>query len=222
MNGANNMANRRLVEARALKRRATALRNRGEFTRSLGTLDAAIRVLETPDPDQEESATEVLEVIAEIADTYGMKGGVFRRIPDLDAALVAYTIGAEIEVSKGLTSTYNRSNIIALSITAKETKPTDPTIRKQLASTIQTLEADTAGPRSDEWWAWADLAQYHLLYGEPEKARESHRKGLSKTGATAEEIKRHGLILEELAGRTANSAPGISASIRAAIEELPL
>ena len=163
-----------------------------------------------------------MEVIAEIADTHGMKGGVFRRIPDLDAALAAYTTGAEIEVSKGLRSTYNRSNVIALSITAKGAKPTDPAIRNQLVNIIQTLEADIEGPRSDEWWAWADLAQYQLLNGKPEKARKSHQNGLSKTGATAEEIKRHALVLDELAGRTASTAPAISASIRAAIDELPL
>jgi hypothetical protein len=161
------------------------------------------------------------EIRAELADTYGMKGGIFRRMGDLAAALTAYKEGGEIGENDNLPSTYNRSNIISLSFMGIGMKPTDPEMRKRHADVIRQLEANITGPRSDEWWAWSDLAQVYLLNGEPGKARACYTKALSKTGATSDEIERHVTILEELADKTAVSAPTIAASIRAAIDELP-
>lgn len=215
------MADPRLAEARALKKKATALRNRGEFKRAREILDDAISVLETQRPDYEPTLTDAREVRAELADTHGMRGGFFRRTGELNAALAAYTTGAGIEESDNLSTTYSRSNVITLSIVAKGLAPTDLAIRKQLASVIGHLEVETAGPRSDEWWAWSDLAQFYLLNGEPDKARACYANAISKTGATAEEIKRHATILGELCDKIKDSAPGIAASIRAAIDELP-
>lgn len=214
------MADPRLIEARTLKRKATALRNRSEFKRAQETLDEAIRVLTTQRQDYEPTLTDAKEVLAELADTHGMKGGNFRRTGELDAALQAYAAGAEIEVSENLSTTYNRSNVITLSITAKELSPMGDAIRKHLASVIGHLEVETAGSRSDEWWAWSDLAQFYLLNGEPDKARTCYTNALSKTGATAEEIRRHATILGELADKIKDSAPKISASILSAVKEL--
>jgi len=215
------MTDLRQTEARVLKRKATALRNRGELKRARETLDEAIRVLETQRPDYEPTIVNEKEVRAELADTHGMKGGIFRRMGEHDAALAAYTKGAGIEESDNLSTTYNRSNVITLSITTKGLAPTDLAIRAHLASVIAHLEAETAGPRCDEWWAWSDLAQFYLLNGEPDKARACYTNAINKTGATADEIKRHVTILGELADKTATSAPGVAASIRAAIDELP-
>ena len=213
------MTDPRLDEARALKKKATALRNRGQLPRALETLDEAIRILEPLPADADVSAAVVKEVRAELADTLGMKGGTFRRAGDLDAALAAYTAGREIEVADQQ-STYNLANVIALRITHEGRSPEDPAIRADLARAIAHLEAETSGPRSDEWWAWSDLAQFYLLTGEPGKARASYATATTKTGATAEEIKRHAAVLEELERKTAASAPEIAKTIRAAIDEL--
>lgn len=215
------MPDPRQTEARVLKSKATALRNRGEFKRALDALDEAIKVLETQRLDYEPMAINEKEVRAELADTHGMKGGIFRRMGKYDDALAAYTMGAGIEERDNLSTTYNRSNLIALSITAKGLAPTDQAIRTHLASVIGHLEIETAGPRSDEWWAWSDLAQFYLLNGEPDKARMCYSSAISKTGATVDEIRRHVTILEELADKTAASVPTIAASIRATIVELP-
>lgn len=215
------MADPRLDEARALKKKATALRNRGEFSRAEEALDEAIRVLEAPRPDCVPSPADMREVRGELADTYGMKGGICRRIGKPDAALAAYKKGKEIEDEDDLGTTYNRSNVITLSITAKESAPTDPDIRKSLRSVIEHLEVETAGPRKDEWWAWSDLGQFYLLNGEADKARAAYANAISKTGASASEIKRHATILAELAEKTKDTAPEIAASIRATIDELP-
>jgi tetratricopeptide (TPR) repeat protein len=214
------MADPRLAEARALKRKATALRNRGEFKRAKEALDEAIRVLETPRPEYEPTPADIKEVRGELADTHGMKGGIFRRTLELDKALTAYETGATIEEDDNLSTTYNRSNVITLSITAKGQALKDPEIRKRLASVIEDLGVETAGPRSDEWWAWSDLAQFYLLNGEPDKARASYANAINKTGATASEIKRHVTILGELADKITATAPEIAASIRATIDKL--
>jgi tetratricopeptide (TPR) repeat protein len=220
MNGERNMADPRQIEARVLKSKATALRNRGEFKRALDSLDEAIRVLEAKRSDCEPTTIDEKEVRVELADTHGMKGGISRRMGEDDAALAAYTTGARIEKNGNLSTTYNRSNVITLSITAKGLAPTDQAIRMLLANVIEELERETKGPRRDEWWAWSDLAQFYLLNGEPDKARACYTNALSKTGATVSEIKRHVAILADLAGKIAESAPTIAANIRAAIAEL--
>lgn len=213
------MSDPRLDEARALKRKATALRNRGQLPRAQDTIDEAILILDALGRKSEMPQGSLAEVRAELADTYGMKGGILRRMGDWNAALRAYKAGAGIE-EKDDSGTYNRSNVITLSITANGLAPTDPEIRKILEDVIVHLESETAGPRSDEWWAWSDLAQFYLLRGEPTKARECYAQAISRTGATAEEIKRHAAILNELAEATATTSPEVAASIRAAVREL--
>jgi hypothetical protein len=210
MGGANNMAEPRLVEARDLKCRATALR----------TLDEAIRVLATQLPNHQPTATDTAKLRAELADAYGMKGGILRRAGELDAALDAFSAGARIEESDNLSITYNRSNVIILSVMTKGLNRTDHIIHEKLATIIGKLEFEIAGVRHDEWWAWSDLCQFYLLNGEPDKARTCYRNAISRTGATSDEIKRHVTILDELADKTAATAPGIAASIRAVAEEL--
>ena len=219
--GSSRIAGPRLAEARALKERATALRNHGELRQAQETLDEAIRVLATPISEHQPTTTDAGELRAELADTYGMKGGIFRRAGELYAALKAYETGAEIEDSDKLSTTYNRSNVITLSITEKGLNPTDHDIRELLANVIRELESETAGTRRDEWWAWSDLGQFYLLDGEPDKASASYKNAISKTGATADEIKRHITILGELADKTAGTAPEIAANIRDMIEEIP-
>jgi tetratricopeptide (TPR) repeat protein len=218
--GGSRIADPPLTEARALKRRATALRNRGELGQAQEALDEAIRVLATLLSEHTSTATDAGELRAELADTYGMKGGIFRRAGEPDAALKAYETGAEIEESDKLGTTYNRSNVITLSITEKGLNPTGHEIRELLANIIRELESETAGARRDEWWAWSDLGQFYLLNGEPDKARACYSNTISKTGATADEIRRHVTILGELAAKTAATAPGIAASISAMVEEL--
>jgi tetratricopeptide (TPR) repeat protein len=205
-------------EVRALKARATALRNRGQFERAQEALNRAIRVLEGL-RDAPETPAAAKEIRAELADTHGMKGGIFRRAGSLVEALAAYRRGREIEV-QDQESTYNLSNTITLSITQERQSPEDPGIRADLARVIDLLQAQTAGARSDEWWAWSDLAQFHLLNGDPDAARACYAKAISGTGATADEIKRHVAILRELEQVAEANAPTIAQSIRSAIIDL--
>jgi tetratricopeptide (TPR) repeat protein len=213
------MVGSRLDEARGLKKKATALRNRGQYERAQNTLDEAVRLLSTLLKERELPVREAKDIRAELADTFGMKGGVFRRAGDLSAALAAYQEGRKVE-EIDQESTYNLSNVIGLTVTQKGESPNDPILRKDLARAIEHIEREIAGPRRDEWWAWSDLGQFYLLNNEPDKARSCYSDGRKQAGPTAEEIKRHVAILEELSERTAATAPEIAANIRTQITEL--
>src|SRR5688500_11303579 len=92
MNGENLMTDTRLNEARDLKERATALRKRGQLDRALSVLDQAIKLL-----TQLRLEADTTEIRTELADTYGMIGGVRRRQHEPKAALEAYREGRKFE-----------------------------------------------------------------------------------------------------------------------------
>jgi tetratricopeptide (TPR) repeat protein len=203
-----------------LKQRATALRNVGAFEKAIATLDEVTHRLEALIP-QASGDDDVRRIRAELADAYGMKGEVHRRWlggdDHLGRALAMYKLGRDIESELQL-STYNSSNVITLAIT-HEKKGMDASLRKDLDSVIAGLERDTKGPRSDEFWAWADLAQFCLLRGDVDRARDSYREAL-KRGPTTTELKRHVEILRELAAGIRDTEPDKAETITAAAREL--
>jgi len=205
----------KLDEARALKRRATALRNRGELGRARDTIIQAIQIFESLRGEPQMPDAVAREVPGELADAFGIKGGILRRMNDLKGALDAYREGRKIE-DQDKESTYNLSNVITLEITHEGRSSMDPEIRKDIREAVDRLTKDTQSARKDEWWAWADLAQFCLLLNEPGAARAAYSSARG-TGMTAQEIKRHVEILRELSDKT---APEISQTIRAAIIEL--
>jgi tetratricopeptide (TPR) repeat protein len=208
-----------LKEARDLKEDATASRNLEEYDEAQKTLDEAIALLSSQMEEIGWSALTAKDIRTELADTFGMKGGVFRRSGNIAEALNAYRKGQSLEdIDKE--STYNLSNVIALSITADRRSPNDPALRKDIESAIERLERATKGKRKDEWWAWADLAQFYLLHNEPDTARSRYARGRREAGPTKNEIRRNIAILEELAGYMAGTAPEIAANLREAIAEL--
>lgn len=213
------MSETELEAVRALKSKATAERNRGRLDRAQQRLDDATAILKTLLSDGKLADREAQQVRGELADTFGMKGGVFRRMSDLPAALKAYSEGLVLERQVG-SSTYNLGNVIALSIAVEGASPEDAKMREYLAQAIKVLENDVHGPRRDEWWAWADLAQFYLLDGKPDKARESYVNGRLQAGPSKDEVNRHVTVLRELAEQTAVTAPSVSAGLQAAVREL--
>jgi tetratricopeptide (TPR) repeat protein len=187
----------------------------------LSTLDQAIRELNALQAESNVTESLAKEIRGEIADTFGMKGGVYRRKQELQNALDAYKKGRAIEnIDKQ--STYNLSNVITLSITFEGRSPTESDLREDIQHAIKHLETETQGPRKDEWWAWSDLGQFYLLSNNVAKARESYIQGLKLTGATRDEIDRHVEVLKELAKKTAEKTPEIAENIRAVINELTI
>src|SRR5207247_2062200 len=103
----------RLDEIGKLKEKATAMRNRGAYDRALSILTQATEQLEKFREDQSIDEDSAKEVRAALADTYGMKGGIYRRLNQLQKALEQYRLGCEIE-KQDKQSTYNLSNVITL------------------------------------------------------------------------------------------------------------
>jgi len=208
-----------LDAVRALKSKATAERNRGRLDRAQQRLDEAIAMLRQMMDDKSLDTRSLEDVRGELADTFGMKGGVYRRAGDLRGALQTYRQGLELERQVG-TSTYNLGNVIKLSIGVESASPDTAPLREQLASAIEVLDQQTGGARRDEWWAWADLAEFLLLAGQPERARRAHADGRRLAGPSNDDVQRHISLLRELAEQTQTSAPAVSKALQAAVQEL--
>jgi len=208
----------KLERIRELKRRATAFRNRKKYKESLQLLDTAIADLKDLQKAEDIDEHEAQAVRAELADTYGMKGGVYRRIPELNRALAEYRCGMQIE-DLDKQSTYNASNVITLSISQEHKAPSDPDLSEHLHRVIDDLEQKTQAGRSDEWWAWSDLGQFYLLRNDVDKSRSVYRRAI-QTGPTGEEYRRHLDILHELAAATRESTPDVSKGISQMLAEL--
>lgn len=208
-----------LDPARALKSKATAERNRGRFDRALQRLDEAIELLDSQLKPCSPESPEAVALRAEIADSMGMKGGVYRRLGKPAEALAAYGKGLALEDEAAM-STYNLLNVISLSLSVNQESPHSPLMRAHLDRAIRALEKDTLGPRRDEWWAWADLAQAYLLNGQPELAAKAHSEGRRHAGPSAEEVNRHTTLLEVLADSTSTIDQETALDLRRAAHEL--
>lgn len=201
-----------IADIREIKREATAARNLEEWDEAIRLFNDAVaalnELLENTGADEKKAR----EIRTELADTYGMKGGTYRRMGELSNALAAYRRGLDLErVDKR--STYNASNVVTLGITLENMSPLQPEIQEDLDRVIMELEdATTEGGRGDEWWALSDLGQFYLLRNLPDKAREAYRRALKK-GPTTDELIRHCQILEELRNATRTNAPEISRNI---------
>jgi tetratricopeptide (TPR) repeat protein len=208
-------------DARRIKQRATVLRNLKKYAAALEQFDVAIdrlnAVLALPDVE----APDVRLARAELADTYGMKGGTYRRWADLPnhraLAHEQYRQGLEVERTDRQ-STYNAGNVITLSI-SDEHKALDAALREDLDRVIADLTAATSGPRADEFWAWSDLAQFHLLRKDVPMARSTYQQALQR-GPKADELKRHLDVLRELADGTRAYDAELSGMIATTIKEL--
>lgn len=205
-----------LDEIVALKQRAVALRNRDKLDAALQVLDQAEERLEAllaePALDRERRA----KLAAELADTHGMKGGVNRRRRRLDEALDEYEAGAVVEGSEA-TTTYNLGNSIVLSLVLGRATLDDALLRERIDSIVQRLQRQVAGARSDEWWAYADLAQFRLLQGDVAGARQAYVKGRA-TGPSAAELQRPLEVLAEIAAALKPSHPQRHDEVRAFID----
>lgn len=189
-----------LEDVSAAKQKAMVLRNRGRHDEALNTLDGIIDGLKARAHAAKDDARALAAIDAELADAYGMRGGVNRRRDKPAEALADYRIGLEYERHDAdRKSSYNLGNVIALQIVAG-TKPDDPSLAGEIDEAIASLQRQTApgGERSDEWWAWADLGQFRLLRGDLAGAREAYQEGRRRSGPKASEIKRHFDVLREL------------------------
>ena len=208
----------RFDELCALKQRATALRKSGQMDQALVLLGLVVDGLKAMGDERRDDARLSMQIRAELADTYGMRGGMHRRRNDLRAALADYRLGLQPEQESGQ-STYNLGNVITLSIALGEASPGDPELRERIDRAIRTLERETTGSRGDEWWALSDLGQFYLLQGNVVAARNCYALG-RRTGPSSAEVQRHIDILLELATAVSRRDPRLGETMLAFIDEL--
>src|SRR5260370_21617735 len=140
----------------------------------------AIRSLQdlgTPDLSSPKRASETEITIAEqLADCWGILGGVYRSQGDLDEARKAYDEGYKDESSNrfNVINTYNRVNRLVVRILAKPDLLSDSaplvedieepaTMRQLLGKADEEIERQLREGRRDKPWALADLAMVRLL-----------------------------------------------------------
>jgi tetratricopeptide (TPR) repeat protein len=164
-------------EIKRLKDSAKGNRNFGQYEDALADLDAAIALAQkaldegaTDDPGQK------TDLLLQLADCYGMKGGVYRRFDGrLDDALAMYRSGLEYEQQLQV-NTYNLSNVIAISLVKDGAAL--PSLLPLIGDGIRMLgiQVQEGGCRTQEWWAYADLGLFYLLCGRWGEAREQYAR----------------------------------------------
>lgn len=210
-----------LDEVKRIKQKATVLRNLKKYGAAIEQFDVAVgklqALLASPGVDAEDARA----ARAELADTYGMKGGSYRRWVDLAdhraLALGQYREGLDVERTDKQSS-YNAGNVITLSISL-ERQTLDETLRADLGRVIKDLTQATKGPRADEFWAWSDLAQFHLLGKDLQQARTTYHDALQR-GPKPDELNRHIDVLRELVEGTRAYDTELSNMIATMIKEL--
>ena len=209
---------RNLDEIRSVKLWAVAMRNQREYDVAIKLLEDARVVLDRMSADRGLEPRSLVEIRSELADTFGMKGGVYRRQQRLHEAYEEYKQGEAVE-HIDQQSTYNLSNVISLGVSHEGISPMADDMRRRIQLAIRQLEGNTGGERTDEWWAWSDLGQLYLLSGDANKAEHAYERA-RKTGPTSEEYRRHVDMLKQLYEVTSKTAPEIAQGIDRLLTEL--
>ncbi len=169
-----------LEEVLGLKDGAKSARDQGDWPGALADLQDALDLLNTMADDGSE------DIAAEIADTYGMIGGIERRwalategadrAEHLERSRQAYDDGFRHEDRLGSRepTTYNRINRIVARVLARSSiladEQGDLDIYTELAIAEEMVTEQIDGPRKRDPWAYCDLLTIQLLSGGREAA----------------------------------------------------
>lgn len=163
-----------------------------EFRSGISVLNQAISKLEstpawaaTRPGAQESLSDEARDVLAELIEAYGSRGGMHRRLGELSAALEAYRSGARLEEDYVAASTYNRVNAVKLALLAGSSCLVD--LRPDIAAleSLLTRQLTEDQAQSDSAWSWADLGDCRALLGDVPGAERAYRTFVEKAGSQA-------------------------------------
>lgn len=152
-----------------LKSDADADRDFDDYEGAFGHLERAITELTRFRKKLQEAAsggaTEAgmieRDIALKLSDFYGMRGGVLRRLNQLEEAEASYRLGADIEDDFGFEVTYNRTNVLVLELLREPARIVE--VQLLVASAREALIQATRGEEKNRWWSWADLGLLHLL-----------------------------------------------------------
>jgi tetratricopeptide (TPR) repeat protein len=165
-----------LEEARRHKLSARADDAAEEPEEALESLDKAIALLE-PLLDRSGAGAPGILVAFELADCYGIKGGILRRMGGearLAESLAMYDRAAAIESTPEyeVDSSYGLSNAICNRILLDANRLAE--MRPRIDEAVRAVLEQTNRTRRNDWWAWADLGLFLLLQGDEAGALAAH------------------------------------------------
>lgn len=163
----------------ALKASAKSARDDGEWEEAMSDLQEAVDLLLDHRARASPSAPSWLAT--ELADTYGLIGGVEKRwglVVDgeegrrhLEASVVAYDEGFGYERDLPLkdANTYNRVNrLVGRVLLDTRVLQQDAEFAHELQTAEKVLTEQTETVRQKDPWAWSDLGTVRLLRGKPD------------------------------------------------------
>lgn len=221
-----------LEDVQSLKGSASANSTFGDYDEALADLERAIQSLlsELEDIERQELiSTESKEnrrhkLARQLADSYGMVGGVYRRKAkkdksNLDMSILMYDKGCELENDKSynIQNSYNLTNSIVVRVLKDPRNLT--TQEARIRDAIETIQKQVEVKRRGEWWAWADLGQLYLLSGKSKEALQSYEK-FKSTGAPSKDYESAIDVLAELEQVLATTNSHISEAISEVIQFL--
>lgn len=160
-------------------------------------LVSAVKLLE--DAQKHTNNEEYKRALArELADCYGMLGGIYRRKAEqegsesnLKDAATMYERGLQSEAD----DSYNLSNSLVISILLDPSSLEEKQI--EIKDAISKVQTQIRGQRRDQWWAWADLGLFNLLIGDIFAAQDAYKQFIS-LGARSSDCKSVIAVLRNL------------------------
>jgi hypothetical protein len=175
-------------------------RARKEFKASVAAMEEAVeylRALGEADPGSTAPASDAeMELAEQLADCWGMLGGVHRAAGDLERAIESYDAGFVFEGSRrfGILNTYNRVNRLVVRVLRAPglldaSAPPVPDLPEARGRTMLDLLLETrdeirrqlGAGRKDRAWALADLMLVSVLGGED--GADAALRGLDESSA---------------------------------------
>jgi len=177
-----------------LKQRAQTARKRQKYDEAHKYLGEALTRLETEYENVSDPKYRA-DISVQLADCYGIMGGILRREGHHREALESYEKGYKYEES-GNTDTYNLSNTISLRIILDGSSISSPAMKRKLNDAIEKITQQiVSGKRAGEWWAWADRGMFNLLAGNCDAAIEAYS---NMRGAKDDPYTSHIAVLTEI------------------------
>ena len=162
--------------AERLALRARRSSDRGEYQdaieQQLRAVEIRERELAELDRDSPTLADERKEAAHRLSDYWGRLGGIYRREGLISDGIDAYCQGMEIEREFRLDDSYNLTNWIVLQLLEDPARLS--ALAGQIEDAIAIVQVQVAGPRRDQWWAWADFGLLCLLGRRSWEARAAY------------------------------------------------
>lgn len=155
------------------------------------------------------------ELRKELADCYGMAGGLYRRLKDYKNSAAMYKSGREYERD----DSYNLVNSIVVPILHHPERLDDQETKKDIHDALQIVWEQVKEKRRRQWWAWADLGLLSVLADDVKGAINAYDK-FKETGARAQDYESTKTVLDTLKARCQEAGMPLMPSVTQAIQYL--